>query len=298
MGKYIGTLLILFSLFKIGYAQKSTDSIQKVDLSKIALINQTDSYVTLPMDIGNIAPLIFEANISPSFIIRQRKDSRLMAVLTSQIVIRMYDKESLPVRTPSYKPQISFCYLPGDKSAKKHTTFFGRIGHHSNGQDGSFYDDKGQINLESGNFSTNFFETGMIRTSHDTSLSAFKFLKSSLEIHPKNMMLDELHGQYSGLRWHNTLTAHKVPFINSDKRSKPKFSLKVETTIMLDNYNNLNTFDLNRLNASLTLYYHPSFLEDIGFFVQFYHGNDYYNIYFQERLDIIRFGIMTKVLRF
>ena len=67
---------------------------------------------------------------------------------------------------------------------------------------------------------------------------------------------------------------------------------------MLDDYNNLNTFDLKRLNASLTLYYHPKFLEDIGFFVQFYHGNDYYNIYFQERLDIIRFGIMTKVLRF
>jgi hypothetical protein len=67
---------------------------------------------------------------------------------------------------------------------------------------------------------------------------------------------------------------------------------------MLDNYNNLNAFDLDRLNASLTFYYHPKFLEDIGLFVQFYHGMDYYNIYFNHQIDLIRFGIMTEILRF
>jgi len=40
------------------------------------------------------------------------------------------------------------------------------------------------------------------------------------------------------------------------------------------------------------------FLEDIGFFIQFYHGTDYYNIYFQNQLNIIRFGLMTEILRF
>lgn len=37
----------------------------------MAEINQTDSYITFPTDIGNIEPLVFEANVNPSFIIRE-----------------------------------------------------------------------------------------------------------------------------------------------------------------------------------------------------------------------------------
>ena len=98
---FILFFLICF-LFGYGYSQENNDSLPQLDISKIALVNQTDSYVTFPTDIGNIAPLMFEANISPSFIIRQRKDSRLMAALTAQVIIRMYNEESFPVRTPSY----------------------------------------------------------------------------------------------------------------------------------------------------------------------------------------------------
>ncbi len=296
--KYFHTSFLIYFLFAYGYSQENNNSFPQLDISKIALINQTDSYVTFPTDIGNIAPLMFEANISPSFIIRQRKDSRLMATLTAQVIIRMYNEESFPVRTPSYIPQVSFYYLMGNKQSKTHNTLFGRVAHHSNGQDGNFYDENGLINLQSGNFATNFFEIGIIKTSHSSTLNAIKFFKSSIEIHPRSWMLEELHGQYSGLRWHNAFTAFKLPFINSGKDESPNFSLKVETTLMLDNYNNLNTFDFDRLNASLTLYYHPKFLEDIGLFVQFYHGMDYYNIYFNHQVDMIRFGIMTEILRF
>ena len=76
------------------------------------------------------------------------------------------------------------------------------------------------------------------------------------------------------------------------------FSIKAETTWLIDNINDWDTFNFKRFNASLTFYYHPKFLEEIGFFVQLYHGVDYYNIYFEHRLDIIRFGIMTELLRF
>jgi hypothetical protein len=296
--RYFNTLFLMCVFLNYAYSQENIDSLPQLDISKIALVNQTDSYVTFPTDIGNIAPLMFEANISPSFIIRQRKDSRLMAALTAQVIIRMYNEESLPVRTPSYIPQVSFYYVMGKKQSKTHNTLFGRVGHHSNGQDGSFYDENGIINLQSGNFATNFFEIGIIKTSHSSTLNAIKFFKSSIEIHPKSWMLDELQGQYSGLRLHNTFTAFKLPFINSEKDKTPNFSLKVETSLMLDNYNNLTTFDIDRLNASLTFYYHPKFLEDIGLFVQFYHGMDYYNIYFNDQVDLIRFGIMTEILRF
>ncbi len=292
-------------LFLIGFvanlalAQTNEEATSILDLDKMAQINQGDSYVTFPFDFGNIEPLMFEANVSPSFKIRERKDSRLMGVLTGQIIIRMYDEPSNPIRTPSYIPQITFYFLTGNKQASKKLTLFGRFAHHSNGQDGNFYNEDGNINLISGNFATNFFELGLIKSSYSNQLNTFKFFKSSFEVHPKSWMLDEMRGKYSGLRWHNTFLAYKLPMDGDfNKSQKSNFSLKAETTLMLDNVNNQETFDLKRLNASLTFYYHPKFLEDIGLFVQFYHGADYYNIYFNHQIDTIRFGLMTEVLRF
>lgn len=293
---YILLLLINCNFHTI--AQEVDSMFQKLSLSKIALINQTDSYITLPLDIGNIEPLMFEANVNSSFIIRKRKDSKLMAVLTPQIIIRMYNEESYPVRTPSYIPQISFYYLAKQDMYNNSLSFFGKIAHHSNGQDGSFYNEDGTINLLTGNFATNYFELGFITSSYSSRFKAIKAYKSSIEIHPKSWMLEELEGQYSGLRWHNAFTAFKIPFGNSKNNQRPRFSVKLETNLLLDHYNDLDVFDADRINAGLTFYYHPQFMEDVGLFVQFYRGMDYYNIYFQHQISVIRFGIMTEILRF
>jgi len=277
--------------------QKEASTLPKLSLERVALINQSDTYITFPTDVGNIAPLIFEANVNPSFIIRERKDSRLMAILTPQIIIRMFNEESYPIRTPSYIPQISFYYLANKKEALDYLVLFGKIAHHSNGQEGDFYNADNTINVQSGSFATNFLEFGFLKTSYSNKLKAIKTIKSSIELHPKEWMLQEMRGQYSGLRWHNSFTSFKFP-LKEDDNGKAKFSLKAETTLMLDNFNNLDFFDINRLNASFTFYYHPKFLEDIGLFVQLYHGYDYYNINYQHQMSIIRFGLMTEILRF
>jgi len=294
--------VLLFLSLAVTQSQTQGDTLPRLDLDKVALVNQSESYITFPTDIGNIEPLIFEANLNPNFVIRERKDSRLMAVLTPQITIRMYNIESYPVQTPSYIPQISFYYLTGDRQGLRQNTFFGRIAHHSNGQDGSFYKDSlnTQINLRTGNFATNYMEFGLIHTSYSSHKNAVKFFKSSLEVHPRNWMLEELHGQYSGLRWHNSFFAYKLPMDRDFfmKNRRANFSVKIETTWMLDQINDWEVLELDRLNAALTFYYHPKFLEDIGLFVQFYHGTDYYNIYFQHQIDTIRFGLMTEILRF
>lgn len=104
-------------------AQETEPYLPNLTLDKIALINQSDSYITFPTDIGNIEPLMFEANVNPSFVIRKRKDSKLMAVLKPQITIRMYHEESYPVRTPSYIPQISVYYLANKDEALNYLVF-------------------------------------------------------------------------------------------------------------------------------------------------------------------------------
>ena len=293
---------IFLFLHSITFAQDKLDTLPKLELTQIALVNQSDSYITFPADIGNLEPLIFEANINPNFVIRKRGDSKLMAILTPQIRIRMYNKFSYPVQTPSYIPQISVYHLLSETGSLNKTSIFGKIAHHSNGQDGNFYEDSTstKINLQSGNFATNFIEFGILRSIYSQNRYALKFFKSSVEIHPSQWMLPEMRGTYSGLRWHNSFLAYKLPvdklFFTESRRAS--FSVKLETTLILDKINDWVLFDLNRLNAALTLYYHPKFLEDIGLFIQFYKGMDYYNIYYHNNLSAIRFGLMTEILRF
>ena len=300
-------LFMNFFLIIRGNAQPISDTLPHLNLIKIAHVNQSDSYITFPGDIGNLEPLIFEANINPNFVVRKRDDSRLMMVLTPQIIIRMLNENSNPIKTPSYIPQLSLYYLFGSSGLVHHTTMFARLAHHSNGQDGSFYvqnevshDQKPKINVQNGNFSTNFIELGFIDTSYGNKNAAVKFFKSSLEIHPRYWMLEELRGQYSGFRWHNSFYAYKLPLDKTvfSQERKANFSMKIETTWMLDAINDWRKFDTLRFSGALTFYYHPGFLEDIGFFLRFYHGYDYYNINFEHQLDVIQLGIMTEILRF
>lgn len=191
----------------------------------------------------------------------------------------MFDEYSYPVKTHCYIPQIAFYFLTGHKESANKLTLFGKIAHHSNGQNGNFYTENGNINLQSGNFATNYVEHGFLKSFYSNQLNSFKFIKSSIEIHPKKWMLEELEGQYSGLRWYNTFLAYKLPMKSNlikNREQRANFSVKAETTLMFDNISNWDTFNIDRFNTSLIVYYHPKFLEDIGFYVQFYHGKDYY----------------------
>ena len=289
--------VLLFNLSL--YAQ--TDAIKKYDfdLSLISEVHQGNSYFTIGGGLGNIEPLIFEANLIPNFIIRNNKEAKLMAVVTPQIILRMYNEESLPVRTPSYMPHITVYYSIGEKLSVDNFTVFGKIAHHSNGQEDDFYLETGDINYHSWNVSTNYFEAGIIKTFYDNDLNAAKFFSSSLEVHPERLSDVELRGIYSFYRWNNQFAIFKLPFEKSEnKKEKANFSLKGQFTWLFGDVNDWDFFALERIIASITFYYHPSFLEDIGLFVQYYHGQDYYNIYFPISRDIIRIGFMTDQFRF
>lgn len=293
-------LLTMISIFLTlsGIAQE-IDAIPEISLIEISAENQGNSYITFPTDIGNIEPLWFEGNIVPNFYLRHSKNFRLMGVLTPKVIVRMYHQASDPILTPSYLPQFTLYYLLKGHLNEKKISLFGRYAHHSNGQDGNFYLENGGINLKSGSFSTNYFETGIIAIRKINRFNMYQFFKSSIEIHPKSWSNIELEGIYSKYRWHNAFSIfHLKTESNQDTRKKPAHSIKGETTCMFGEYSNLNSFSLNRLNLSFTYFYHPKFLEDIGLFVQFYYGSDYYNIYFNRRLDLLRFGIMTEKLRF
>ena len=294
--KLVILILFTFSISRV-HAQDSIRVIPKINMATIAQENSGNSYITFPTDIGNIEPLWFEGNIIPNFNIRASKDSRLIGVLTPQIIIRMYQYESFPVQTPSYIPQLTVYYSLNSSQTVKSFNIFGKIAHHSNGQDGAFYLDNGEINTKSGSFATNYFEVGIVRTKFNERFNAVQFFSSSLEVHPKGFSIEELDGIYSKYRWNNIVSFFKLPNDYKGKK-KASISLKGEFTWMFGDVNDWEAFSLNRLNLKLTFYYHPKFLEDIGFFAQIYHGMDYYNIYFNHQISVLRFGIMTEKLRF
>ena len=294
------SLILLIPIFysMSGFGQ-SPDSIIGIGLKELSQANQGNSYATFPTDIGNIEPLWFEVNIVPNFYLRERKNSRLMCVLTPQIILRMYQERSYPVRTPSYMPQITAYYLLKRGENGRMLSLFGRYVHHSNGQDGDFFGENMEINLKSGDFAINYLESGLIITNINTRFNAYQFFKTSIEIHPQVWSGKELEGIYSKIRWNNTFSIYKLVSKTDQKgRKKADISIKGESTWMFGELNNWDAVSLNRLNLSFTFYYHPKFLEDIGLFAQYYHGSDYYNIYFSHRLDILRFGLMIKKFRF
>ncbi|MFK5854877.1 MAG: hypothetical protein QM503_02025 [Bacteroidota bacterium] len=297
MNNYFVISVLLIALSLSGYSQINNDTIAKMGLTTIASVNQGNSYITFPIDIGNIEPLWFEGNIIPNFMVRKSKNARLIGVVTPQIIIRMYREESAPVRTPSYMPQLAVYYsLIGNPKLDQYT-LFGRFVHHSNGQEGEFYLPDGEINLISGNFATNYVEFGIVNNHYNAKLNAVQFYTTSLEVHPPGWSIEELEGKYSMVRWHNGFSIYKIP-LGHNSKNRARISLKAEAMWMFGDINDWKQLSLERLNVNLTFYYHPKFLEDIGLFVQVYNGMDYYNIYFNNRIEVIRFGIMTDKLKF
>ena len=297
--KKIIVLLLAFVSFHQGMSQENVNPFQPVNLADIAEVNHTNNYITFPTDIGNMAPLWFEANIVPNFFIRKSKNARLMGVLTPQIILRMYQEESFPVRTPSYIPQITIYYALEANPIKSQYTLFGRFAHHSNGQEGDFYLPDNSINLISGNFATNFVQAGLIYNRFNETYNAAQFYSTSLEVHPPGWSLEEMDGKYSMVRWHNAFSIYKIPLHKKQEtQNAPSISMKAEVMWMFGKVNDWRAITTNRLNLNFTFFYHPSFLEDIGLFVELYSGMDYYNIYFNEKVEVIRFGIMTEKLRF
>ena len=293
-------LIILTILLTVATINAQESNIGKVKLTKIAQVNDGNSYITFLGGIGNIEPLWFEGNIIPQFHLRTSKNSKLMGVLTPQIIIRMYQAESFPVGTPSYMPKITLYWLFSEKGVSDNWSLFGRLAHHSNGQAGNFYLNNGEINYKSGNFSTNYLEFGLIKTHYIADKNLAQFFRTSFEAHLPKLSDPDLRGLYSFYRWHFMFSLFKLPaeVLFNKNNIKANFSLEGKLTWMFGEVKNWGNFSLERVSVSIRFFYHPKFLEDVGLFLQYYHGPDYYNIYFTHRLNILRFGIMTETLRF
>lgn len=268
--------------------------------------NHKRSYITVLEGFGNVNPLYFEARITPYYLIRLKDQYRWAIELNPAGIIRMQRETSFPIRTPSFMPGITYYHNLKQKiSRNKKVVPFLSLVHHSNGQNGDYYNEDGSINTTSGNFSTNYFELGAFMTNLNSDHAKQReFYKSYVEYHFAKD--PHLKGKYGFFRVNFEFqTIHQLSNY-AGKEGKERQSAKkhrIRQTAhagwIFGEMGGAGPANLKkRLNFKYTFSYHPRIAEDMSVFVQFYHGQDYYNIYFDQTISVLRFGLMTDQLKF
>ncbi|MEO5977064.1 MAG: hypothetical protein ABIS36_04585 [Chryseolinea sp.] len=276
--------------------------------------NREQSYGTFGNGLGNLEPLVFEARLSPSYFFTG-KQRKWAVMLNPQVTMRMLNQRSLPVRNPSYKVYITFYKeIEFWKKSFLHKLFYNNavtfvsLVHHSNGQDGSFYNpDSTRIpNLENGNFATNFLEFGVSAYQlEELSKDYFSIreVKAWAEIHPPNWSIHELDNVYGYYRIYGKMGVfgpmrqRKNDAVNQWLQ---RSSLEIKSGWIFGDMNNASSLDLQkRFVLDVSYKYYPVWFDDFAFFLRFYQGQDYYNIYFLNKsLTQLSLGITSNIMSF
>jgi hypothetical protein len=273
-----------------GKAPDGSDKKKPRPLATVDVVraNLEPSYIAYPISISGLDPLVFESDVVAHFVVT-RPSWPIAFVLTPKIVVRMFREKSVPVKTPSYMPRIS-AYFWFQPDLTTIPTFYGSftLSHHSNGQSGPFFDMNGDINHETGNFSTNYLEL----TAYATGFSGpwFGWSALALEVHPSFSENKELHGRYGQWRLHlaTTLLAN-LPL---------KGEVSLQLSAILDSFmktsktawvREFERFPIS-LRYTITI---PGI--DLGLYVGYYFGHDYYNIYFDRVIHTVQIGISGSV---
>jgi len=264
--------------------EEAAKPLSSIPTVAVVRANLETSYVAYPLAITGLPPLIFECSLAPHFFVNQ-ESWPFAIVLTPKVVLRMFNEESTPVRSPSFMPRISvFAWLQQEVRGKP--TVYGSVtlSHHSNGQAGSFLRDDGSINHEDGSFSTNYFEFAMYVTGFTGSFLGWSSL--SLQWHPGFNQDAELRDRYGLLRMHLAST------LVADLPLHGQLNLRIGA--ILDRFQRASKNALTRslerfpvsLSYSMTL---PGI--DLGVYLGYFIGHDYYNIFFDNLVHAFQIGI-------
>jgi len=256
-----------------------------------ALLEQ--SYVTAFGGIaGNRDKLVFEGNIAPHFYVTPF--DRFAFVFTPKVVVRMFRVDSKPVRTPSYMPRASLFAPVGARGFMQHFAFL-TLSHHSNGQEGEFLNPDGSVNFVDGNFSTNFVELGAQAVWSRSETRTLNGYSLSVEYHPTSWMEEAMRETYSQARVKGSFRGvlfndWGIPASIVGER----ISFIVAPTVLLDGTPPPATAGFDRVNLWTAVSVRPSWMDQLSVFVNYYWGQDYYNLYFNRRLSVVRIGFGTQ----
>jgi hypothetical protein len=291
-----------------------TDSLKFQKFLTMVNANREQSYVTLGSGIGNLEPLILEAKLSPSYFFARNK--KLWAVMVNpQVQVRILNEESLPIRNPSYRVYGTFFHELKfwqktflRKVFYDNALWYGSYAHHSNGQDGPFYanDSTQEVNFEDGNFSTDYLEVGIYTyRAMDLGENYFSIrgFRASLEYYPTAWYSEGLRDRYGSYR---IFTSMGIVGPQRDLRRQglmrwlQRSSLELKAGWIFGSMEGAAPLEAStRMIIDVYYKYYPSWFDEIAFFIRYYYGQDYYNIYFaKDELTNLSFGITSNIMNF
>lgn len=291
-----------------------TDSLAYEKFLMMVNANREQSYLTFGDGVGSIEPLITEAKFSPSYFF-SRNRRRWAVMVNPQVQIRMLNEESLPIRNPSYRVYGTFykelefwerSFLR--KIFYKNALWYASWVHHSNGQDGPFYvnDSTQQVNFENGDFSTDYLELGISSyrlTEIGNDYFSIREVKALIEYYPSAWYGEGLKDRYGSYRIF--AKAGIVGPKENLKRTRvmrwlQRSSLEVEMGWIFGDMEDASPVEVSsRLIADVHYKYYPKWFDEIAFFIRFYRGQDYYNIYFARgAITNLSFGITSNIMNY
>lgn len=276
---------------------ESVAAVRQYDVVKAQL---EPSYITILGGAGNIQPLLFEAEIAPHFALAWRKHG---FVATPKVLFRMFNDttHSAPIRTPSFMPHLTWYYWGFKSSAAPERLDFVsvRYSHHSNGQSGPFHNSVStEPNTTDGSFSTNFIEVMYHRAYGVGPALQATWLRYGLRIHipfNEDRELRDREGDDQYGRYRLLLGGQRRGILPVFPWFKLPFVARAEYFYILDrHFQGEPFFSHDRLGFSLTWISVIPADVSLGFFVNFYAGQDYYNIWYKQYLTILRVGFTAQ----
>ena len=306
---------VLYLFLLNSYAQTISSDSDTLSYQKFLTMvnaNRDQSYLTFGNGFGNLEPLIFEAKFSPSYFVTKRNRNWAL-MLNPQIQLQMLNKESVPVRIPSYRAYLTFYHTVDfwkqpffKRLFYEDALWFASIAHHSNGQESTFYvnDTTNVIDVERGNFSTNFLQVGVASYSLrpvGTNYFSIRQIKAHVEVHPLGFYAPELSGQYGFYRLFFTFglagprKEYKKESLN---RWAQRSSIEAQVGWIFGDLYEAGRLEVDkRLILDIRYQYYPRWLDEFAFFVRYYRGQDYYNIRFTNTLNNVSFGITSNTTK-
>ena len=262
--------------------EASTPEGHEPSLADIVRANLERSYVAYPLGITGLDPLIFEADLVPNFSVLPR-DWHVALFLTPKIIVRMFAEASAPVRTPSYMPRLTTFFWFGESAAHPTAYFSAAFLHHSNGQSGPFYNEDGSHNHGDGSFGTNYFEFAAYPVFWKRAF--FGWSSITLEWHPRSFENSSQRTTYGNTRLRLATT------INTNVGSFASDFSAGLTAIMGEMEKPTNASKaLARFPIAVKYAIRPPSI-DVGLYVSYYQGQDYYNIWYDRFISMLQIGI-------